>query len=148
VPKQGTGDRGQGVKKYLIFLRKENRIKQILFSPSNIMSSFSPLEETVAVVAVSGPQTLEQITKLINECFHTQYRFDEMWGSYEIPPSNPITTEAVMDVITENTGIFSLVEEKDGTSTVVGIDPEIRRSIATGEYKNAYLIAQHNCSQR
>jgi hypothetical protein len=134
----------------LIFLRKENRIKQILFSPSNIMSSFSPLEETVAVVAVSGPQTLEKITKLINECFHTQYGFDEGWRSFRRPHAIQRTTEDVMGIMREHKDIF-LEEEKDGTLTVVGIAPEIRESIATGPYQSAYCLAEitiRNLSRR
>jgi hypothetical protein len=49
-----------------------------------------------------------------------------------------------MDIMREHTGIFSLVEEKDGTLTVVGIDDKIRESIETGQYKSAYLVAQRN----
>jgi hypothetical protein len=135
----------------LIFLRKENRIKQILFSPSNIMSSFKLLEETVAVMAVaSGPQTLEQITKLINECFHTRYGFDEGWRSFRRPHAIQRTTEDVMGIMREHKDIF-LEEEKDGTLTVVGIAPEIRESIATGPYQSAYCLAEitiRNLSRR
>ncbi len=109
------------------------------------MFSFSLLQEIVAVVAVvSGPQTPKQIAKWINQFFHTHRIVDPIWGSFQIPDSNQITTKAVMDIMREHTDIFSLVEEKDGTSTVVEIDPEIRESIETGEYKNAYLIAQRN----
>jgi hypothetical protein len=106
------------------------------------MFSFSLLQEIVAVVAVSGPQTPEQIAQWINKCFHTHYGFDPMWGNFQIPDSNQITTKAVMDIMREHTGIFSLVEEKDGTSTVVGIDLEIRGLIETEPYQSAYCIAQ------
>jgi hypothetical protein len=139
MPRQGTG----ASKKLFDFARKENRIKQILFSPISIMFSFSLLPETVAVVAVvSGPQTPKQIAQWINKCFHTHYKFDSMWGNFQKPDSNQVTTKAVMDIMREHKGIFSLVEEKDGTLTVVGIDPEIRESIETGQYKSAYLVAQ------
>ncbi len=109
------------------------------------MFSFSLLKETVAVVAVvSGPQTPKQIAKWINQFFHTHHVVDPRWGSSQIPDSNKITTKAVMDIMTEHTGIFSLVKEKDGTLTVVGIDHKIRESIETGQYKSAYLVAQRN----
>ena len=116
------------------------------------MFSFSLLPETVAVVAVvSGPQTPKQIAQWINKCFHTHYGFDVRWGSYEIPDSNQITTKAVMDIMREHTGIFSLVEEKDGTSTVVGMDHEIRGLIETEPYQSAYCRAEiiiRNLSRR
>jgi hypothetical protein len=99
------------------------------------------------MAVASGPQTLEQITKLINECFHTRYGFREGWSSFQEPHPIQVTTKDVMGIMREHTDIFSLEEEKDGTLTVVGIDHEIRESIATGPYQSAYWVAKRNCFQ-
>jgi hypothetical protein len=93
----------------------------------------------------------------MNIYFHTDRGFNDAWTPFTKPHPIQVTTEDVMGVIKkdieEDTGIF-LVEEKDDTLTVVGIDPGITRSIKTGKpgpYQSAYWVAEitrQNLSRR